>query len=316
MNKVFISFCTLCFLYQAALADENVEAFPQTSEEVEDKGISEDNPEKGFGGFFGEIGCWFGGPKVDCRVRERIIDATFPLGARNFQALGGGFNHRRAIGLFVFAEAQRVLSYVGAPNNVTAISLSSSVDRKMCNVNASNRVGGNVGAGWGTFINDNVYLGVAFNFAVAGSRNSEYRDDSWEGGLYTTGKNVFAKVSGFVPTCALRIGNYCKSVGALVCLRGGFAYLKSQISSDRDNIKFSDVTPLVGAGFEKNLGPVVVKLEADYFLGVKKTKTLNFGDAIPDPQVRFSYRQKITAESSGFAVRFVVVRHLKGLGGI
>ena len=133
------------------------------------------------------------------------------------------------------------------------------------------KLGGSLVGGYGNFITGNCYLGGELILDIAGNKttNGEY---SYAGDVYS----YYAKVKGFVPSIAMRVGGWLCPIDSLIYARLGIAFVKAEFQEKdpayfNDTRKINKVAPIIGLGIEKNVyNNINVRLEGDYRFQVKK----------------------------------------------
>ena len=140
-----------------------------------------------------------------------------------------------------------------------------------------NALGGSVALGYnhgfGSF-----FAGLEATLDVCKNKK---RDFTWTlAGGTVNGK---CKISGVVPTVALRLGGFVPMMDAIVYARAGVAYQKCECDPEvRDdalpNAKLSKIMPVVGLGVEKKINCLTARLEGDYRFRANKKFSNTDGD--------------------------------------
>lgn len=166
------------------------------------------------------------------------------------------------------------------------------------------RLGGGIVGGYGTFLDNIIYVGGEFTIDITGSR----KNDSKVSDIYN---QSFLKTRGFVPTLALRLGVYVSEIDSLLYIRGGISFLNNKFESDafRESISSQRITPIIGIGIEKKVYKTCsVRVEGDYRFLTERFKDgiLGYDDTgavVPD------YNPTIKNKTHGYAIRMICVYH-------
>ena len=183
------------------------------------------------------------------------------------------------------------------------------------------RFGGNVSVGYGRFFSDNswftnnCYWGVEIIADAAGALKLNSENIVVNNRNNAQGKIDFGKCSvryeGIVPTAAFRFGGYIQSIDSLAFFRLGCKYLRYKMDFEffPDQIIRSSVfTPIIGLGFEKNIGHgFALKAEVDYSFRSDKTHDAHGGRFLDGPDKDYSVRIKHSVR--GYTARLAGVYH-------
>ena len=165
------------------------------------------------------------------------------------------------------------------------------------------RLGGGIVGGYGTFLDNIIYVGGEFTIDITGSK----KNDSKVSDIYN---QSFLKTRGFVPTLALRLGVYVSEIDSLLYIRGGISFLNNKFESDsfRESISSKRVTPIIGIGIEKKVySACSVRIEGDYRITTEKEQcrlsAYVRGIRLPN------YDASVKNKTHGYAIRMICVYH-------
>lgn len=165
------------------------------------------------------------------------------------------------------------------------------------------RLGGSVVGGYGTFLDDTVYVGGEFTVDVTGSKQNENTV-----GMYM---QMRLKTKGFIPTLAVRLGFYIPKIDSLFYIRGGVSFLnnKFEAAAFNESIASQRVTPVAGIGIEKRIYDAYsLRLEGDYRFSTEKSK-----NRLPLYEIHAGmmpgYSGSIKNKTHGYAIRLMCVYH-------
>ena len=168
------------------------------------------------------------------------------------------------------------------------------------------RLGGGIVGGYGTFLDNTIYVGGEFTIDITGSKKNENKVND----IYN---QSFLKTRGFVPTFALRLGVYVSEVDSLLYIRGGISFLDNKFESDsfRESISSQRITPIIGIGIEKKVYKTCsVRVEGDYRLSTERSKDkLSLYLAPPIGGVLPGYDGSIKNKTYGYAIRILCIYH-------
>jgi hypothetical protein len=184
----------------------------------------------------------------------------------------------------------------------------------------NNNVGGALLLGYGILLNNRVlYFSIEGVLDIAGNKVKKETDWTYSGPElppdgdddHLTLKEVSFKQKGFVPTVVARLGAFFPSYGVLVYLRGGAAFVRSELDTRLGKISANKLVPVLGGGIEKKVGKLSYRLEFDYRFGGEKTGTLVDKFAAPQDDGALGgpveHSMRIRLKTSGYAVRALVV---------
>lgn len=175
--------------------------------------------------------------------------------------------------------------------------------------NKTKKVGGSIVIGHGKFITGNLYGALELTCDITGNKNTDatYIDIDDLGNQLDIGYS--SKISGFIPSFALRLGAHCDYIDSLFYTRLGIAQVRSEFTELHDAYKhntrkFSKIAPLVGVGIETKICDFNCRLECDYRFQTRKED--NSDVVAPDGDyVVVSHKTK------GYTGRFLVTYNIK-----
>ena len=184
---------------------------------------------------------------------------------------------------------------IGVSFNHSEFRTEDTTDNVLVHKTKMNALGGSVALGYnhgfGSF-----FAGLEATLDVCKNKK---RDFTWTADGDTF--NGKCKISGVVPTVALRVGGFVPMMDAVVYARAGVAYQKCECDPVVDgaafpNAKLSKIMPVVGLGVEKKINCLTARLEGDYRFRTNK----KFNDA--NGNVDFKNKNK-----GGYTVRLMAL---------
>ena len=166
------------------------------------------------------------------------------------------------------------------------------------------RLGGGIVGGYGTFLDNTIYVGGEFTVDITGSKKNENTDSMY--------KLSFLKTKGFIPTLAVRFGTYISNIDLFFYVKGGVTFLNSKFENNdtyRESISSQRVTPIVGIGIERKLCDVYsVRVEGDYRFLSEKTKDGILGYRNTGA-IMNNYSASVKNKTHGYAIRILCIYH-------
>ncbi|MDR1560837.1 MAG: hypothetical protein LBS23_00580 [Holosporaceae bacterium] len=289
----FFSFCSGLSFFVGLLLFTSVGAV-SVSDDVEDSGGREDLVERessshrvgkeAFEGFYLGGGLLKSGMITKTVNVEDRYDVSFPPHRFGLGASSAYDNFSFLCGVVRGRFGGEMVSYSGDDLNNIFDSTAAAASRvnsfvacrrgeKSFLKGTSNKFFGAIVLGYNDYFSENNLFGGEVTLDVCGNKEIVAYDSVSVpvGGV----GDVKQKNYGFVPTVALKYGVYSSFLDGLFYLRLGACLVKSGFSAAYGVVKLSKLTPVIGAGFEKNVWDnLSLRVEFDYRIQSEKTGSL------------------------------------------
>lgn len=256
-------------------------------------------------------GFYVGGGISQASMDGKMFDqeSTYTWADANGMALlGAGLD--QAVIISHIGSGMVTIAYGGV--NVVSFTAKTSHARHLAD-GKSSKLGGSLVAGYGKFVDGNLYAGADFTIDVSGKGSKKFNDN----GVNQLG-DVGFKQGGVCPTVAAKLGVYIPSLESMVYARLGGAWVSAKATTSRGNVKLSKLTGVIGAGVAKSIDCVNVCCEFDYRLRSANEGNLsNIVDWQLPNGVTFSafngvnVNTKTKVRTGGYVVRVMATYNLK-----